>query len=276
MGRAVVAMANHQVFSRWVQFLLLPENLRFAEANTMLWHRTLLGYLSTRWDGHKTLKVLCDSYRFARLHPGPLLDALLIQQEAPLAEAPLGKESGLVRFALTSSGTFRREGEWTLKVICDVIGGELCSIAFSVEEVDGHWIAYAGAIQGGSGANEATIKASAKAMHGVRAKAMAIFALQEVVRTLGCVRLLGAGTSIQMSNAKHLFQVPWNRISFDYDRMWTEADGKPVADGWFELPLKAIRRSREDTPPNKRPLYARRYALFDQLEVAVTQGLRSR
>ena len=278
VGRAFTAMATHRSFSAWVGFLIRVENRSFVEANPMLWHRTLLGYMSTRWDGHKKLKVLTDCYRFAQAHPGALLDALLAQKNVgfTFAEVPLGDESGTIRYVLVSDDRFRREGEWTLRVVCDQLGGELCSIAFAVEEIDGKWVAYAGAIQGGSGANEVTIKASAKAMHGVRAKAMAIFALQEVVSALGFTRLLGAGNSIQMSNAKHMIHVPWNKISFNYDGMWAEADGKPAEEGWFELPLREVRRTREEIKPNKRPLYARRYALFDQLQEAVAKGLQGR
>ena len=278
VGRAFTAMATHRSFSAWVGFLIRVENRSFVEANPMLWHRTLLGYMSTRWDGHKKLKVLTDSYRFAQAHPGPLLDCLLGRKNVgfTFAEVPLGEDSGTIRFALASDDRFRREGEWTLRVFCDQIGGELCSIAFAVEEIDGQWVAYAGAIQGGSGANEVTIKASAKAMHGVRAKAMAIFALQEVVSTLGFARLLGAGNAIQMSNAKHMIHVPWNKISFNYDGMWAEADGKPAEEGWFELPLREVRRTREEIKANKRPLYARRYALFDHLQAAVAKGLGPR
>ena len=278
IGRACTALATHTSFAAWIEFLLRPESRRFTEANPMLWHRTLLGYKSTHWDGQKKLKVLRDSYRFAQNHPGPLLDCLLGQKNLgySFAEVPLGEEAGTIRLALASDDRFRREGEWTLRVFCDQIGGELCSIAFSVEEIDGQWIAYAGAIQGGSGANELTIKASAKAMHGVRAKAMAIFALQEVVSSLGITRLLGAGNSIQMSNAKHMIHVPWNKISFNYDGMWVEADGKPAENGWFQLPLREVRRTREEIKANKRPLYARRYALFDQLQEAVAKGLQAR
>jgi len=278
VGRAFTAMASHRSFSAWVGFLLRPENRPFAEANPMLWHRTLLGYMSTRWDGLKKLKVLTDSYRFAHTHPGPLRDSLLGKKNEAFtfAEVPLGDESGTIRYVLVSDDRFRREGEWTLRVVCDQLGGELCSIAFAVEEIDGKWVAYAGAIQGGSGANEVTIKASAKAMHGVRAKAMAIFALQEVVSSLGFARLLGAGNAIQMSNAKHMIHVPWNKISFNYDGMWAEADGKPAEEGWFELPLREVRRTREEIKANKRPLYARRYALFDQLQEAVAKGLGAR
>ena len=275
VGRAFTALLKHEDFALWVAFLLRPEYRRFTEANPMLWHRMLLGYMSSRWGPQKKFKVLRDSYHFASTHPGPLLDCLLAGKSIgfTFAEVPLARTSGTVRFALSSDDCFRREGEWTLRVTCDQLGGELCAIAFSVEETGGQWVAYAGAIQGGSGANKLTIKAAAKAMHGVRAKAMAIFALQEVVSTLGFSRLLGAGNSIQMSKAKHLIQVPWNKVSFDYDATWDEADGVPAEDGWFELPLRQVRRSREEIKPNKRPLYARRYALFDQLQAAVAKGL---
>jgi uncharacterized protein VirK/YbjX len=273
IGRACQAWARHPGFAAWVEFLLRPEMGPFVESNPMLWHRTLLGYLSTRWDDGRKLKVLRDSYRLACTGPTPLRRALLEASEITFATVPLGAEAGVLRLALTHDDRFRREGEWTLRVHCDQIGGELCSIAFSAEETAGGWVAYAGAIQGGAGANEETIKASAKAMHGVRAKAMAIFALQEVVSALGFVRLLGAGNAIQMSAGKHLIRVPWNRISFNYDGMWSEADGRPAEEGWFELPLREVRRTREEIKPNKRPLYARRYALFDQIQSAVATGL---
>ena len=275
-ARAFTAMFNHRIFSAWVAFLLQPENLLFAKTNPLLWHRTLLGYLSTRWSADRQLKVLQDTYRFAQTHPGPANQTLLHQEEITVAEVPLGEETGTMRITLGQDQRFRREGEWTLRVFCDKIGGELCSVAFAVEEVNGQWVAYVGAIQGGRGANEETIKASWKAMHGVRAKAMGIFAVQEVVSALGISRLLGAGNTIQMSSAKHMIRVPWNKISFNYDILWTEADGKAVEDGWFELPTREVRRTREETKTNKRALYARRYALFDLIQAAVDQSLGTR
>ncbi len=272
VGRAFTAMATHGAFSAWVDFLLKPENRRFSDTNPMLWHRTLLGYMSTRWDGRKTVQVLTGSYRFALNHPGPMLAALQARTEQPIASVELEEDRGRILVSIHSDDRFRREGEWTVRVRWDQAEGELCSIAFSVEEVDGRWIAYIGALQGGSGANEESIKAAAKAFHGVRPKAMAVFALQEIIRTLGVSRLLGAGNSIQMSNAKHLIPVPWNKISFNYDAMWAEAGAKPAEEGWFELPLRETRRTREEIKVNKRPLYARRYAFFDRLQEAVAKS----
>ena len=207
-------------------FLLQPTYLPFAQFNDRIWQRPLRGYLSRQWDGPRRLKVLQDSYRFALAHPGPVQQALLQGNFITIASVPLSPEEGVVEFALGNDQRFRREGEWALQVNCPQLGGNICTIAFSVEEIDGQWVAYSGAIQGGTGANEATIKATAKAMHGVRAKAMAIFALQEVVSALKISRLLGAGNTIQMSREKHLIAVPWNKISFNYDGMWQEADGQ--------------------------------------------------
>ena len=278
LGASLSAFTQKDVFVDWLSFLHEPENHAILEANPFLRFRTLRGYVSTRWGNDKKLKVLKDSLRFSHLKKGSLQDSLVIKMEEKLtiADIPLGEDLGNIQFKLSNSYRFRREGQWTLSVHCDKIGDELCSIAFAVEDVNGQWTAYAGAIQGGAGANEDTIKASWKAMHGVRAKAMAIFALQEVVSALGVSRLLGAGNSIQMSSGKHMISVPWNKISFNYNQMWEEADGKAVEEGWFELPLREIRRSREEIKTNKRALYTRRYALFDQLSVAVSQGLTAK
>jgi len=275
LGASLSAFAQKDVFVDWLSFLQKPENQAILEANPFIRFRTLRGYVSTCWGNEKKLKVLKDSLRFAHLKRGPLLESLTIPREEKLtiSDVPLGENLGNIQFKLSNSYRFRREGQWTLSVHCDKIGDELCSIAFAVEEVNGQWVAYAGAIQGGAGANEETIKASWKAMHGVRAKAMAIFALQEVVSALGVSRLLGAGNSIQMSSGKHMISVPWNKISFNYNQMWEEADGKAVEEGWFELPLREIRRSREEIKTNKRALYTRRYALFDLLSAAVMQSL---
>lgn len=275
LGASLSAFTQKDVLVDWLSFLQEPENQAILEANPFLRFRTLRGYVSTRWVNEKKLKVLKDSLKFAHIKNGTLLESLLILREKKLtvADVPLGEDLGNIQFKLSDCYRFRREGLWTLSVHCDKIGDELCSIAFAVEEVNGKWTAYAGAIQGGAGANEETIKSSWKAMHGVRAKAMAIFALQEVVSALGVSRLLGAGNSIQMSSGNHMISVPWNKISFNYDQMWDEADGKLVEEGWFELPLREIRRTREEIKTNKRALYARRYTLFDQLGAAVTQSL---
>jgi hypothetical protein len=278
LGASLNAVWQSNDFIQWLQFLEEPQNKPLAEANPHLWSRILRGYVSKKWKSGRKLKVLKDSIRFAHFHKGPLLDSLLNQREQPLviADVPLGETLGKIQFTLASTYRFRREGLWTIGIHCDKIGGELCSIAFAVEELDGKWVAYAGAIQGGAGANEETVKASWKAMQGVRPKAMAIFALQEVISALGVKRLMGASNSIQMSSGKHMISVPWNRIRFDYNQMWKEADGQPTAEGWIDLPLREVRRTREEIKANKRALYARRYALFDQLSAAVTQSLTTK
>lgn len=278
IGRGVGALRIHRDYCDWVGFLCQPDNRPFADANPQLWLRMLRGYLSVDWSAAKQFKVLRDSYRFARAHPGPLLTTVYPRKEVELALIPLGPEDGHLRITLASEDAFSSEGEWAIRIYCPAHSGGsqgcLSAIAFSIAETEQGWIAYIGALQGGGAANEVTVKSSTKAMHGVRPKAMAIFALQELASALGLKRLLGAGTDIQMSNAKHAIPLPWKKISFNYDAMWAEADGKPAEEGWHELPLREIRRTREEIKPNKRPLYARRYALFDQIQTAVAESLK--
>jgi uncharacterized protein VirK/YbjX len=278
IGRGFGAARISRDYCAWTEYLLRPENREFAEANPQLWLRNVRGYLSVAWSPARRRKVLEDSYRFALTHPGPMLRALYPREETELATIPLGGENGSLRLTLASEDAFSSEGEWAIRVYSAAHSagntGCLSAIAFSVDETESGWVGYIGALQGGGAADEASVKASTKAMHGVRPKAMAIFALQELASSLGLVRLLGAGSSIQMSNAKHAIPLPWKKISFNYDAMWSEADGKPAEDGWYELPLREVRRSRDEIKPNKRPLYARRYALFDQIQAAVAEATR--
>jgi hypothetical protein len=280
IGRGFGAIRMSAEYCKWVDFLHRPEIRKFADINPQLWLRNIRGYVSVAWSPARRRKLLEDSYRFALAHPGPMLSTLHPRVEAELAVIPLGGENGDLRLTLASDDTFSSEGEWALRVYAAAhSGGDtscLCAVAFSIGETEDGWVGYIGALQGGRASKEASVKSSTKAMHGVRPKAMAIFALQELASSLGLVRLLGAGSSIQMSNKKHAIPLPWKKISFSYDGMWQEADGKPVEDGWYELPLREVRRTRDEIKPNKRPLYARRYALFDQIQAAVATAVARR
>jgi len=107
LGRSFRAATSPGAFGEWIAFLLRDDFRAFAAENEMLWHRTLLGYLSTRWSDERKLKVLRDSYRFALAHPGPLRQALLQSSEVSFAEIPLGEETGTIRYALTHDGLNR-------------------------------------------------------------------------------------------------------------------------------------------------------------------------
>jgi uncharacterized protein VirK/YbjX len=54
----------------------------------------------------------------------------------------------------------------------------------------------------------------------------------------------------------------------DYDEIWRDRGGRPTTDGFFELPAELSVRPMSQIPPQKRAMYRRRYALFEQVGTA--------
>jgi len=267
--RSVYAFLEHRAFADWVAFLNTPGHESARDGDRLVWYKPLRGYITTDWDAARRLKVLKDTYCLIFARPGPAREVFFRGEGITLVAEPLGKDEGELIIQLNHQSRFKREGELSLSVVCPAHGGELASIAFSFEDTDVGLVAYVGGLQGGLGANPATVKSSTKALHGLRPKAMAILALQWYLASLGVARILAVRDSRQMSNLKHLIKTRWNRINFNYDEAWSECGGKEVDSSWYELPLVPRLKSREEIKPNKRALYARRYAMMEKLAAKV-------
>jgi uncharacterized protein VirK/YbjX len=63
--------------------------------------------------------------------------------------------------------------------------------------------------------------------------------------------------------SKQLIHLARHALSFDYDVFWADAAGVPDAEGWYQLPLRTQRRTRETMAAHKRAQYMRRYQLMD-------------
>jgi uncharacterized protein VirK/YbjX len=264
LGRALAAFIKFPYFTVWVKFLLLPENYPFAQSNPLLWQRPLRGYLSSQWNDLKKIKVLMDSYRFAGTESKEVFKQSLLLQPSILANCLLGSQSCQLKVLLDSDQRFRREGEWVLKLYFD--NRHLYSCSFSVEEKVESWVAYIGAIQGGSDANRENLKIATKLMYGLNPKKILVVVMQELARSTGIKQLLGAGNSIQMASGKTLIYFFWRQIPFNYDNFWEELKVIKNLEGWFEIPSKFERRSIASFPSQKWSWYRRRYEFLDQIE----------
>lgn len=112
-------------------------------------------------------------------------------------------------------------------------------------------------------------------MYGLRPKAFVVFALQEMVRNLGCGTVYGAGDAIQAYRRKHAIHLQrWHAIPFNYDALWKETGGQQGADGWFELPVISKRKALSEVKSQKRSQYRKRYKLMDEVaeKTARTMG----
>jgi uncharacterized protein VirK/YbjX len=112
-------------------------------------------------------------------------------------------------------------------------------------------------------------------LHGVRPKSLAIHALRWYLSSVGVSRLLAVRDSRQMSNKKHMIKTRWNRISFSYDEAWAESGGAVLDQSWYELPLIPRLMTRDEIKPNKRALYARRYAMYERLKAMISAKIAS-
>lgn len=259
---AVTAAVREAVVRGWFTFLEEPAVRPFVAANPRLAFRPMGTYLSRRWGWAKRLKVIRDTYLFADATGGAFREALLREGGILLARYPLEK-MGALTLHMRADAQFRKEGEAGVFLTFEGLEGAVSSFAFSLERQPVGWVCYVGALQGRKGGDEETIKAATKAMHGLRPKALMAFVAQEIARSLRVSALLGVGNGIHVARAR-VFG-PARKVLFDYDALWLEMGGQPGDDGWFRLPLKAQRRAAEEVKPQKRSMYARRFALMDAL-----------
>lgn len=274
---ALAACTQPATILRWFDELEREPLRPFAEANPLLPFKPLRAYGSSRWGRARKIKVLRDTYRFLELRGGPLREAVLQPGSlCILARLPLGDLGEAEIGALGFDPRFRREGELVAVLHLPALGPPLAFAALSFEEgPEGRWTGRIGCIQGRSEDGETLNKRVQKALHGLRPKAFMVAVAQEMAGALGLQALQGAGNAIQVHRRKHLIHLPWRHdLSFDYDALWTESKGRPGQEGWFELPLSPARRAAEEIKPNKRGMYARRYALLDELHQQIQAALR--
>jgi uncharacterized protein VirK/YbjX len=259
---AALAMIREASVQGWFAFLDEPVIRPFVQANPRLAFRPMGTYMSRRWDWSRRFQVIRDTYVFVNAKGGTFQEAMLREAGLLLARIPLDK-AGTLNLRMRADAQFRKEGEIGVFLELEGIAGAISSFAFSLERGTEGWSCFVGALQGRKGGDEETIKLATKAMHGLRPKALMVFVAQEVARSLRLSHLLGVGNGIHVARGRVLG--PARKILFDYDDLWTEAGGAPRPDGWFDLPLKAPRRSGDEIKPNKRSMYAKRYALMDGL-----------
>ena len=268
---AVAAAVTPRLTLQWFDMLDHPELRVFAEINPRLAFKPMRVYMSTRWDKLRKIKVINDTYQVIQRHKGALLDALIRHEDCVLARFELDG-CGEAKIVLGHDRKYRKEGELVASLRCGPAGRNVISMAFSLElDSDGSCACYIGCIQGGY---QDDAKNAAKAMHGLRPKALMVFVAQEIASAFDAVKIYGVGNAIQAHRKKHLIRIPFRHdITFDYDALWTEAGGELTPDKWFSLPLESQRRSTDTIKSNKRSMYLRRYNLMDELSGQIRASL---
>lgn len=270
---AGLAAVHPGLYSQWFDAVSEPAFMSQVAVSPRLPLKPLRVYLSSSWSAKKRVKVILDSRRFV------LSQRLLCAAASSPADVRLAQLSlphvGALDIVLHSNERFRKEGELAISLSCETLGGELAQASFAFEErARGIWLLRIGCVQGNRAGGCELTKIPAKELHGLRPKALLLFCLRELAAALELEEVFGAGDKIQAHCRKHAIHLPWvHRLSFDYDSFWLESGGKPQPDCWFSLGLETPRKAKTEIKPNKRPQYARRYALMDDLSRQVWQSL---
>jgi uncharacterized protein VirK/YbjX len=152
-------------------------------------------------------------------------------------------------------------------------GSELFTLAFSITqyEVEPREI-FIGGLQGNKAANEKDlIVAITRGLHGMRPKALLLFALQSLAGVWGISRLRA------VSDSTHIYR-HWQKrkkLAASYDKWWLDSGGQLAKDGGFDLPVTFIPREIALLKANKRQMYKRRYQMLagivGQIKLAFTE-----
>ncbi len=100
------------------------------------------------------------------------------------------------------------------------------------------------------------IRDTTREMYGLRPKALAFWSVQQLAAIWNISRIGAAG-----GGARALL----SGLTAGPDQFWRECDGRSLADGNWELPLRMAVRSRAELKPNRRSMYESRYAMLKRL-----------
>ena len=260
----------------WHAWLNEPLMAPAVRANPILYRKIIRPYFSAWWTKAQTLRVLREHFEFVagRLNRGPFLESctpggfLLLQFT--------GQQGMVLQVRCVNDGKFSKEGELSLVLS----SGKANVMAYSLTCV---------IVRGGSGpcdtlviggmqgpdfgADKNIIRDVAKALHGLRPKALLLFVAQEIAQAWQLQRIRATSNRAHISRHIDYALNRSRRPKLNYDEFWQESGGRRRADGYYDLPLGYIRRSNSEMKPNKRSLYNQRYEMLDRISVDIRARL---
>ncbi len=261
-------LASYSEAQAWHEWLDLHPIKLAAAINPTLFRKIIRPYVDPRWTRERVLLALQAHFDFVAAR----LDAPTFLQSCTPAGFRLWEfttDAGRhfeVRWV--NDGNFSKEGELSL-VLRDVQTGRILSglTALVVREASrpGHGLLIGG-VQGADPAiDKPLLKEALKGLHGLRPKALLLFVTQEIAVAWQLARIVAVDNDTHISRHHDYALNRRRRPVLAYDEFWQESGGVRRGDGYFELPLRLVRRPDVAIKAHKRSQYQQRYALLDCL-----------
>lgn len=255
-----LAFAHHTQI--WFEILQRPELAVVAGNHPYLFQKLQRPYLHRTLNTRQRCQALQQHYQFVVAQFSPVVRQEIYATPGKLlAVLPL---EGVGNFGLRlSCSRQEKEGDLVIGLVNLDSGAVLFTLAFSVTQ----WEAepkeiFIGGLQGNKLTNEKEMIISmTRGFHGLRPKALLLFALQELCGRWGVTRLRA------VSDAMHIYR-HWRKrkqVAASYDEWWVESGGQLAADGNFNLPVTFLPRDLNTLKANKRPVYKRRYQMLAEI-----------
>ena len=259
----VRAWTQRRFTRAWLACLVHPEIAPLWALRPRLATKLQRPYVSCAWDTPVRCAALLSHYHLLpQLFATPVREAIYRQgvNVLRLTHAPTGRRLDVRLFY---HDKFEKEGELTLAIRDPAAGLVLSGLTFTLAHRAGQWCAIIGGLQSSHDpATRPLIHDAAKALHGLRPKALALWCLQQLCEPWGIKQIQAVG------DAQHVWQ-HWRKrleIPASYDEFWRESDSQPLPGGGrWALPLSPQPRPREELKPSRRKQHERRYALLAAL-----------
>lgn len=260
-------LAFYSASNEWFQLLQQPELALAVRNHPYLFQKLQRPYLNRALNTRQRLEALQQHYRFVIAHFPPELKWEVYGSPGKiLATLPL---DGVGHLGLhLSCSRQEKEGDLVIGLVNMVSCVVLFTLAFSITryEKEPREI-FIGGLQGNKRANDKDlIIAITRGLHGLRPKALLLFALQELADIWGVSSLRA------VSDAMHIYR-HWRKrkhLATSYDEWWIESGGELAGDGMFDLPARFIPREIATLKVNKRQMYKRRYLMLAGIAGQIT------
>ncbi|SDS46064.1 hypothetical protein SAMN05444173_2954 [Opitutus sp. GAS368] len=279
-GLRVIFIARHLAHGRnaglWLDYLGRPGMAAAVVQHPSLYRKVVRPYVSRNWPDAVKTAAMIHHYEALRRSVAPEVRAQIFSPAgAELAVFPV-RNGDLLTVRLRYDPKFRKEGETTLELVSARHACRIFCLTFVLApDRRQRRCLVIGAVSGlPAGTDKAIIKDTAKALFGLRPKALLLAVLQELAQAWGAHGLLGVGSRVHTSRHPVYALNRSRRFSIAYDEFWREAGGTRESDGFFRLPLHWVERPEAAIESHKRSLYRQRHAWIRDLQLTLRRRLR--
>jgi uncharacterized protein VirK/YbjX len=259
-------LGTPQLTQSWFDVWRLPKLSPLATLRPRVLLKLQRRYLRQGMDARQRWSVLEQHYDFAirRFSAGALRE-IFTGAGVRLATLP-AMEAGEFSIRLLYDNLFEKEGELSLVFFEEKMRRPLFALSFCISccRPEQREI-FIGGLQGYKGVNGREYMVSiTREMHGLRPKALLLFALQQLATHWGVRHLRAVSNETRVRRRD-------NNIKADYDEFWTDSGGR-LEGGNFDLPVEFATRDLAGIKANKRAMYRRRYRMLEELGFQIRQG----